>query len=725
MQMCDFVVSAALCGAACCSCALGQESDWVATGGPGGGPVASFGAVDDVLLAGGSGGLVRSIDGGMSWSAVEAALPGVTAMATVDGRVIAGDSGGGVFVSVDEGVTWDHVATPAPGDAAIDLHVDGSVTYLVSKNELFFVPGQLWRSGDGGESWNEIALLADENGTYGAQRVYADGDLLLVGAANPIAPGVFSEILRSTNAGASWEAIPVPGGLPIEIRAIVSVEGTLFAGSMGGVAKSIDMGQTWELTQGAGGHPAPPQVRDMIGVGRDVIFVGTKLDGGQEDVGPGVWRSEDLGETWARIDAGLPVPSLHQTSDLFSANGVLLIGGTTFSMYVSSDDGASWQKSVDGLPFASTRAMAAGNDGLFASPGATQEVWRLQDGDWTVHELPLEPGSSHTHVLSLFAEEMVLAGTQGKGIFRSTDGGETYGAVNTGVPTYNGTAGLQRREIEAFAGSGQTIYAGTGLGTEFINGQFTASGGGALKSTNGGTSWQSINNGLPIIDFNNFNDPVFEPIGAMIEVDGVLLAGHQLTSGVYRSTNGGTSWQVSNAGLGVNPAVMDFAVFDGAIYASGFLTGIGVRRSNDGGVTWEPAGAGLPIGQFIPTLKSADGVLYAGVSTLNAEAGVYATTDGTTWSRVGESLDGVSIRHLDADDGGRVFAGTTDRSVWALGEDCAADFNGDGALNILDFVAFQNAFVGGDGAADCDGNGALNVLDFVCFHGVFQGGCGG
>jgi hypothetical protein len=55
---------------------------------------------------------------------------------------------------------------------------------------------------------------------------------------------------------------------------------------------------------------------------------------------------------------------------------------------------------------------------------------------------------------------------------------------------------------------------------------------------------------------------------------------------------------------------------------------------------------------------------------------------------------------------------------------CAADMNGDGVLNILDFVAFQQAFVSGDMAADCDGDGVLsNPLDFVCFKGAFGAGC--
>ena len=54
---------------------------------------------------------------------------------------------------------------------------------------------------------------------------------------------------------------------------------------------------------------------------------------------------------------------------------------------------------------------------------------------------------------------------------------------------------------------------------------------------------------------------------------------------------------------------------------------------------------------------------------------------------------------------------------------CAPDCNGDGELNILDFVCFQGLFQKGDAAADCNGDGMLNILDFVCFQGLFQQGC--
>jgi len=54
---------------------------------------------------------------------------------------------------------------------------------------------------------------------------------------------------------------------------------------------------------------------------------------------------------------------------------------------------------------------------------------------------------------------------------------------------------------------------------------------------------------------------------------------------------------------------------------------------------------------------------------------------------------------------------------------CEADCNGDGVLNILDFVCFQGLFQDGDPDADCNGDGVLNVLDFVCFQGEFVEGC--
>ena len=70
---------------------------------------------------------------------------------------------------------------------------------------------------------------------------------------------------------------------------------------------------------------------------------------------------------------------------------------------------------------------------------------------------------------------------------------------------------------------------------------------------------------------------------------------------------------------------------------------------------------------------------------------------------------------------GRPCLGPTD----GAGAACDADLDGDGALTVLDMLAFQNAFTAGDPRADADHNGSLNVNDFLAYLGAFSAGCPG
>ena len=54
---------------------------------------------------------------------------------------------------------------------------------------------------------------------------------------------------------------------------------------------------------------------------------------------------------------------------------------------------------------------------------------------------------------------------------------------------------------------------------------------------------------------------------------------------------------------------------------------------------------------------------------------------------------------------------------------CIADFNDDGIVNTLDFLAFLNAYNAGDMRADVNGDGILNTLDFLVFLNAYNEGC--
>ncbi|MBK7405848.1 MAG: hypothetical protein IPJ41_14820 [Phycisphaerales bacterium] len=67
---------------------------------------------------------------------------------------------------------------------------------------------------------------------------------------------------------------------------------------------------------------------------------------------------------------------------------------------------------------------------------------------------------------------------------------------------------------------------------------------------------------------------------------------------------------------------------------------------------------------------------------------------------------------------------TSEFSACILAEKaCAADFNGDGAANTLDVLAFLNAWAATDASADFDGNGVIDSRDVLAFLNAWTAGC--
>jgi hypothetical protein len=125
---------------------------------------------------------------------------------------------------------------------------------------------------------------------------------------------------------------------------------------------------------------------------------------------------------------------------------------------------------------------------------------------------------------------------------------------------------------------------------------------------------------------------------------------------------------------------------------------------------------------------------------VDSGAAVLFTRDGQEWSQAatltGKSIEagdlaGTSVAigpgvlaagAIHADGPGGVDQGAV--LVYStVGCPCYADFTGDGALDLFDFLGYLNAFNGGEPAADCDGAGGLDLFDFLCFVNAFNEGC--
>jgi hypothetical protein len=61
--------------------------------------------------------------------------------------------------------------------------------------------------------------------------------------------------------------------------------------------------------------------------------------------------------------------------------------------------------------------------------------------------------------------------------------------------------------------------------------------------------------------------------------------------------------------------------------------------------------------------------------------------------------------------------------IRVLDRECYVDCDGSGALDLFDFLCFQNLFGAAEPLADCDLSGALDLFDFLCFQNEFAAGC--
>ena len=240
-----------------------------------------------------------------------------------------------------------------------------------------------------------------------------------------------------------------------------------------------------------------------------------------------------------------------------------------------------------------------------------------------------------------------VSSNNGTGVYRSTDGGANWQAVNNGL----GTAPIRDivvKDATLFATKEDGVYTSTNLGTSWtlantgISGQPEAlhvAGDGALyvnvlaadftgrsvyRSIDNGASWSPTGPGMPIS----------EGVFAFASIGAEVYAGLGYYGSVYRTIDAGASWQPSNIGL---PEVDVKTIFrSGSNLFSGSLSNPGVHLSTDGGNTWLPSGNGLPFAfKIVSAFAQNSGYLFAAVDG----AGTYRSSDnGANWEPANNGL---------------------------------------------------------------------------------------
>jgi len=349
---------------------------------------------------------------------------------------------------------------------------------------------------------------------------------------------------------------------------------------------------------------------------------------------------------------------------------VLLAIGTGKGLFLarSDDDRKSWQLSgphyqmIDFYSVAIDRRR--GTPRLLA--GATSSHWgpTLAVSDdlgesWREPEqapvaFPEDTGTKLERVWQIAPgpadqPDRVYAGTQPSALFVSDDGGITYELVR---PLWD----HPHREHWGAGFGGQAIHTILPHPTDHDSVLVAMSTGGVYRTSDGGASWAPSNTGikayfLPDNQFPEYGQCVHKVSRHPARPDQFFAQNHH---GVYRSDNGGDSWESIAEGL---PSDFGFAMVshphrpgviynfpltaDGKRYAPDFRCR--VYRSEDAGGTWSALSDGLPDEPFYPTVlrdaMCADDADSAGVYFGTRSGEVWASADeGDSWRQVAAHL---------------------------------------------------------------------------------------
>lgn len=373
--------------------------------------------------------------------------------------------------------------------------------------------------------------------------------------------------------------------------------------------RTKDGGLTWQYLHVGLDPQLPSGIRDIMfdPVEPDVIYIAAST---------GFYRSNNGGDTWEQIDIFAPYCLTFDT-----LTNRILAGADSGLIYLSDDRGISWEVIETGISGGIKSITAEGNLIYVGSAAYSQSpdghILKSVNGgeQWmditpaspfpNIGDLVLDPRDS----LVIYA---IYSGTwdfPASGITKSTDGGLNWVESSNGIP------------------------AAMGIGRLVIDHQnpdvmFAATFSGLYRSSNGGDQWELVELQPDIID--HLNDiAIFES-----DPSQMFLATNY---GIYRVDDTGVLHLIGAEPVRIVSLALDSSN-PGIIYAAGR----GVYKTTNGGQSWETIKS-LAWGQTIVMDPTDPDILYLG--DYSPYSAVYKSTDGgTSWLR--SPLEDVALNEI-------------------------------------------------------------------------------
>ena len=260
--------------------------------------------------------------------------------------------------------------------------------------------------------------------------------------------------------------------------------------------------------------------------------------------------------------------------------------------------------------------LAAGCMNDFGVAPPTRSVVSVEP-DW----FPLGQGPGVVTVSSLLSAPSGLWALAQDGLYRSTDGGESWQEL--------GTAALPSPILSVASDSSGVLLAGVAAPTALWE---------YLPLQN---SWQQINKGLE-----------FRAVQQIVAGPGTLLFAGTSGWGVFRSLDGGATWSPASAGLPTGDIVLLHRLPAGRLFAA--TPSNGLYLSDDNGEGWTVAQTGSGNNRVLCITSNSSAMVFVGTA-----AGLFRSTNGGGFWQQASPLSGeTDCRTLLSLGPGRLFAGT-------------------------------------------------------------------
>jgi len=517
------------------------------------------------------------------WTAINGPyVANITALAKSGANLLAGTTDKGIFASNDGGNTWNPSNTGLGNPHVLCLALDSGDVYLGTDQ------GGIYKSVNNGATWTSSGS--------GLPTMPVIRALTVLG--NTVYAAMYQGVYASYDNGASWNSMN--NGLAGQTVLALEKSGTnLFCGTgSDGVYMSSDSGANW--------IPANTMLPSGI-----TVFKIKELSGDLFiSTTQGIYKSSNMAGSWLSSGSGIfPYASAND----FAICGATLYAATPQGVYSSVNGGVGW--TPIGLAENEMNALLCDAGNLFA--GTNNQALYMYDGSTWNRKSDGMYGLAINDIL--FSGSEMYVSTAGNGMFKSSNSGNTWSIINTGLATnYN----FNPNKLST---DGMNVY---------VSGQ------GVFRTSNGGNNWDNISNG-PLGTIGTTKGIFYK--------DGILIVAEN-SSQIYYSTDSGDTYSIAQL---VSPD-KNVILKDQTFYYVGTAPSSGVYRTHDLSSAWVQKNNGLT-DKHVITMALSGSYLYTG----SEMSGVFVSTDSAeNW--VQKSIDTGSanwVRSLLAF-GNTVIAGT-------------------------------------------------------------------